>query len=371
VSGWIAIAVLALLGALPAASRSCALAQEPQPAPSTAGPTQGDGEPLPRNARMCPQAEQVADTGAPLAEFEGSKVELVAKDHPGGAPRVRRYVERDAQGRDVDHGPDRRWYANRQLQLSRTWIHGRQNGPFVEYHENGFEKTRGAFADDDKDGEWLAWHDDGGRPKLAETWKRGQLDGARREWFKSGVQRALSHWKDGVQVGVYRVWMAGGAPSVEGSFAAGRRDGEWSEWMEDGTLESKGRYVAGVEQGEWTRVQRLSKERYVERYVDGQLDGVRTGFDAQGHKIAEGSFARGKAIGVHRAWFANGELRSQLEYQDGKPQGPAKYFHENGRVQSEGAFEAGKRQGRWTYYSDDGAVDAAKTGVYEQDVKQP
>ncbi len=283
-----------------------ALLQDPTPAPpGTIGPpaaassgpgANGDGLPVPRAARTCPAAEQAADAAPPLTQFEGTPVERVAKDHPGGAPRVRRYIERDPQGHDIDHGPDRRWFANRQLELERVWRHGRADGPFVEYYENGFEKTRGNFVADDKDGEWLTWHEEGGLAKLQETWKHGRLDGVRREWFRTGVQRLHAAWKDGVQDGPYRVWYGNGSPCVDGHFVAGKRDGEWKEWMEDGTLEMEGRFVAGLEEGAWKRVQRVSLERYVESYLHGQLDGPRASFDASGKKPRARSLARATRI---------------------------------------------------------------------------
>ncbi len=133
-------------------------------------PVSLDGLPFPPHGRMATQAEQGRPDDPVLAEFEGAPVERFQREWtPGGFLRVRRYVERDAQRRDIDHGPDWRWYENGQVQLKRTWRHGRQDGPFIDYWESGFVKSSGVFVRDDKDGRWLGWHEDGA-PKAEKTW---------------------------------------------------------------------------------------------------------------------------------------------------------------------------------------------------------
>ncbi|MBK7876729.1 MAG: toxin-antitoxin system YwqK family antitoxin [Planctomycetes bacterium] len=345
-------------------------AAAPQGGEQGPAPASLDGGAFPPRAHLCTQAEQGKQDEPALPDFEGTSVERVQRAWPGGFLRVRRYVERDPQGRDVDHGPDWRWYENGQVQVKRTWRHGRQDGPSIEYWENGFVKASGVFVRDDRDGLWRTWHDDGA-PKSEKTWKARRLDGTEREWFKSGVQRILVTWKDGVQHGPYRVWFANGQPSVQGTYDGGVRDGAWTEWAEDGAVALSGAYTRGTESGVWTRRDPATHERFEETLLAGVLEGPRTVFDAAGNKIAAGVYAKNRPVGLQSEWYANGKLKSEVEHADGVPHGRARRYHENGALASEGTYAAGKREGAWSYFGADGRPDLDASGTYHDDRKVP
>jgi len=50
-------------------------------------------------------------------------------------------------------------------------------------------------------------------------------------------------------------------------------------------------------------------------------------------------------------------------------EGPAVRWSRNGIKLEEGTYRDGKRDGPWTYRNEDGSIDAAKSGLYEGDVR--
>src|SRR5688572_17443097 len=71
---------------------------------------------------------------------------------------------------------------------NRVWCEtgaGVSHGPFLSWHENGREKTRGGFRDGAAQGEWITWYDNGqlrskGRYEAGERvgeWKSFAQDG--------------------------------------------------------------------------------------------------------------------------------------------------------------------------------------------------
>ena len=51
--------------------------------------------------------------------------------------------------------------------------------------------------------------------------------------------------------------------------------------------------------------------------------------------------------------------------------GPAARFTKGGKKLEQGCYKDGKRDGKWTFWNEGGSVDAARTGVYDNDVKVP
>ena len=165
-----------------------------------------DAEDKPPRARLSNAADE-AGLDATITEFAGSKVTKTETFWPGGQKQRISFTEIGPRERPVDHGPDWRWYENGQLQLKRTWKHGKQDGPFAEWHESGFQQATGAFSEDQKDGPWLTWFEDGSI-RGESTWTKGKLQGREREWFPVGSLRSETFWKDGKQDGPIRNWFA-------------------------------------------------------------------------------------------------------------------------------------------------------------------
>src|SRR5438093_12978600 len=129
-------------GPAPAAAAPLPAPAQPAPsaAPAAAAEPDPDPELPPRAKQSTPADEEGAD--AVIHEFEGAPVERIATAWPDGGRKRIAYVKRDRRGRAIDHGPDWRWFENHQICLKRVWKDGKQDGPFEEWHEGGFEKAR-------------------------------------------------------------------------------------------------------------------------------------------------------------------------------------------------------------------------------------
>lgn len=68
---------------------------------------------------------------------------------------------------------------------------------------------------------------------------------------------------------------------------------------------------------------------------------------------------------VHATFYDDGAPRTRVTLVDGRIEGPARTWHPNGAPESEGAYEDGEREGTWRFWGADGAIDAARSGRYD------
>ena len=89
---------------------------------------------------------------------------------------------------------------------------GKQDGPFVAWHENGQKSYEANFKDGKQDGLYMEWHENG--QKEAEyTYKDGKPDGLGVEWHENGQKKKEVNFKDGKAVeGSEKLWDNKGEP---------------------------------------------------------------------------------------------------------------------------------------------------------------
>jgi antitoxin component YwqK of YwqJK toxin-antitoxin module len=88
---------------------------------------------------------------------------------------------------------------------------------FEEFYEDGLKRVEGYYRNDERDGRWNSWHDNG---KL---------------W-------SVANYKDGKLHGSQIVYYPNGNKYYEGRFENGLRKGVWKFWNEDGVLENEKTY---------------------------------------------------------------------------------------------------------------------------------
>jgi len=100
---------------------------------------------------------------------------------------------------------------------------GKQDGPWVRYHDTGQLQWEGAYKDGKEEGPWVSYWSDG---QLWEkgTYKDGEMDGP---W--------VSYYEDG------QLW-------DKGTYKDGKREGPWVGYHKDGTVDAylTGTYKDGV-----------------------------------------------------------------------------------------------------------------------------
>ena len=123
---------------------------------------------------------------------------------------------------------------------------GKEDGPFVGWHENGKKRLEQTFKDGKPDGLMTGWHENG--QKQAEIiWKDGKQDGLMTVWHENGQKQYEGIWKDGKQDGLVTTWHENGQKQGEGTYKDGELDGPYTAWHADGQKQSEGTYKDGEE----------------------------------------------------------------------------------------------------------------------------
>jgi antitoxin component YwqK of YwqJK toxin-antitoxin module len=91
-------------------------------------------------------------------------------------------------GEDTEQGPIRSWYQNGQAKMIGNLEEGLRVGRFVWWHENGVKQSMGSYdAQGNKVGQWTWWHKNGMK-SIVGQYKDDQPDGLWRQWDENGVQ---------------------------------------------------------------------------------------------------------------------------------------------------------------------------------------
>lgn len=97
-------------------------------------------------------------------------------------------------------------------------VEGKVHGAVTYYYENGNIMETGAFASNEKNGEWLRWDE-------------------------AGNKIAQAFYVSGKKDGIWLVWDASGVKRYEMVYAMGEKVGKWSMWDENGKLMSEKSYA--------------------------------------------------------------------------------------------------------------------------------
>ena len=128
------------------------------------------------------QQSKFADQGvATESTFLGRRLKSSGRDDWWAAkPAVLEEV-----GEQIQHGPVREWYPNRQPKLSGQFVKGEREGRFTWWHQNGNKKAEGQFSQGSRTAIWRYWH-------------------------SSGMKRSEGQFEDNQPIGVWRSWDVNG-----------------------------------------------------------------------------------------------------------------------------------------------------------------
>ncbi|EEF57482.1 toxin-antitoxin system YwqK family antitoxin [Pedosphaera parvula] len=175
-----------------------------------------------------------------------------------------------------------------------VYTHGKKQGLWMSWREDGSKIEQGKYATDRKNGIWTTWYGNGQKDKEIE-FKDGVEKGLAVHWYENG-QKGIECHVDGLLpspeggkpvkklVGRYTNWDASGRMTMEGFYSKkGEGTGTWTTWSEDGTKEQS-EYKNGKRDGDWT------------------------------------------------IWHPNGKKWVQGKWKDGERVGPTTYYYNNGKV---------------------------------------
>ena len=91
-------------------------------------------------------------------------------------------------GEATEQGPIRSWYQNGQAKMIGNLEDGSRVGRFVWWHENGVKQSMGRYdAQGQKTGQWVWWHENGMKSIMGQ-YKEDEADGMWRQWDQDGKQ---------------------------------------------------------------------------------------------------------------------------------------------------------------------------------------
>jgi len=151
-----------------------------------------------------------------------------------------------------------------QIERLETFEKGIQNGPVIEYYDNGNLRTKGIFKND-------IWN------------------GPFESYFEKGTLMRKGNLKDGNYQGSYEEYYENGVLKTKGNYNDGNLDGSYEEYYENSKLKFKGNKLNGP---------------YESYYQNGEL------------KI-KGIYKEGKRHGPYESYFENGQLDKTLVFKDG------------------------------------------------------
>lgn len=91
-------------------------------------------------------------------------------------------------GEDTEQGPIRSWYQNGQAKMIGNLEEGSRVGRFIWWHQNGVKQSMGSYdSKGQKTGQWIWWHENGMKSIMGQ-YKQDEADGLWRQWDQDGTQ---------------------------------------------------------------------------------------------------------------------------------------------------------------------------------------
>ncbi len=299
-----------------------------------------------------------------------------------------------SNGKSVKHGLERR-YVGRKMILESHWDHGKLDGEFKTWYDNGQVKESTEYKQGILEGKNNKW-DSYGNVLLRETRRDGLVTGERIELGKNSNGSTYKTTRHEIQNNKsvslvdHLVWQE--VKRVDGKYI---RHGKTRK-MVDGRIVSVGSYLDGKQAGKFVEA-RADGSTETKRVIDGKLDGSYELRDENGHIIKTGTYTMGqptkeeeygqnenglfyrkstydiidgKAVEKTRQFIEyrgeptnyhgiyeihrNGQLTRKTTYRDKVRHGPYSEFYDTGKPKETGTYLEGKWHGNQRQYDEQG-----------------
>ncbi|MBZ0137094.1 MAG: hypothetical protein K8I27_12045 [Planctomycetes bacterium] len=261
------------------------------------------------------------------------------------------------------------------------FVHGAQNGPFIEYDKYGAKPVRSGHRLDGVDvGAWVTVDDEGKTREFTRD-SDGLFHG--RYTTKTADGRLISDatFEHGKAIKIKLASTKASALDKEyyeelddpGAWWAGRGDvdeiprptGRWRYTRDDESLAAEGEYIDGRMAGTWKYYYANGVSlRFEAEFVGDLMNGKCTKYDEQGSKVESGSFQNGARTGDWTGWHTNGQVAWTGTYRpwrgDTNESKSAlwRYFREDGTPRERGEYDDwGSKTGRWEYFDEGGELN--------------
>ena len=121
---------------------------------------------------------------------------------------------------------------------------GNRKWESVWYKNSDNLKHKEEYKNNEKNGKWEGWHEDGSKI-YEEEYKDGKKEGKWTAWYQGGNKRYEGKYKDDKEEGLWEWWWINGNRKERGAYKNGEKDGKWEGWHEDGTPQYEKEYENG------------------------------------------------------------------------------------------------------------------------------
>ena len=268
----------------------------------------------------------------------------------------------------------------------------KKNFDVAFYRVYGFKVSEGHYTNDEREGEWMFYNENGGVSSTT-MYSKGKMQGKYMSYYLNGDTSIMAWYKEDQLDSLYIKYFLNGKIDRQGYYVNGLEQGYWYYYFQDGTPSEIRYYLNGEEVGKSWTFTNTGKEYKEDILRDGMVVKL-TYLDTNGKIINVnefpagtgnivynfpngkprllGSYKGGYSEGDYTRFFANTKVESIIHYKDNEKDGTAKYYYFNGAKKSEETFVLGKTQGEIINYFENGNVNditpykfGEKEGLYK------
>jgi len=226
-----------------------------------------------------------------------------------------------------------------QTAINQTDAAGKKQGAWEEKTATGISK--GSFVDDQKEGCWTSYANDGKLSRI-EHFVKGSHEGIAVDIDQRGYLVSEIYYLNNLIEGTAKRFYYGTNPASTIEYVHGKINGKKKIYYENS---------AG-------KIQEESE------YKDDVKNGTSNYYTISGDPVAEYNYVNNMLQGVQKSYYAGKKIMSEQEYTDNVENGFTKEYYENGKLKLEGVYVKGVLSGVWKEYDEEGRLKLHGTYVH-------
>lgn len=172
-----------------------------------------------------------------------------------------------------EHGKSIYYFQNpNTLEIEMEMKHGKRNGEFSRYFENGFLDTHCFYKND-------------------------SIEGIQEIYYPNGIKREENTYIHGKKEGAHKEYHIDGNIKVEGNYKNDLCDGTWTYYDERGVVVGEGQFDQG--EGTLTAYDAMGRKTQTTHYDGNQKNGKEQYFNTAGKVYKEIVFKAGRIVSQH------------------------------------------------------------------------
>lgn len=238
------------------------------------------------------------------------------------------------------------------------------DGTRAYFYDNGCVSAEGPFRDDQKEGEWRYYYEDGTLKQVLK-FDKGKLNGSAETFHENGIIDQELTFADGEKSGAFQKFYLTGRLYEKGSYSNDFYEGKVNYFFPNEVLEYDTQYKSGELTGILAEYYPDQKIYRKESYTSGVSNGSYEIFWPNDQNQIKAMKANNEFEGSYLSAYYNGKTNSEGLYNAGLKTGLWTAYYSNGKLKSQGTYSKGKLEGTLKEYSSRGILMAEK--VFKND----